>query len=210
MKVDIITLLPLDLVQIFIGYTSLTRFNRLLKTNSLREFFDRWDRSVQSYIFLVRLFRLFVYLIIVIHLYSCAYYKLSLWETDIKYVQNDWVYKYYHSHKQRYVFTFLFGLKTASTIGNNPQPYTREEYLFTGIAYVVALFLFALIVSQIRSIIGSLSTKQNAYLIVVDSTNKYLKNLDLPDHLLDKVSLWFDFYSKEQDAGNKNRNVHFP
>ena len=55
--------------------------------------------------------------------------------------------------------------------------------------------------SQIRNIIGSLSTKQDAYLIVVDSTNKYLSNLNLPEYLLKKVSLWFEFYSKEQDAG---------
>lgn len=102
----------------------------------------------------------------------------------------------------RYVFSFLFGLKTASTIGNNPQPYTKEEYLFTAIAYVVALFLFALIVGQIRNIIGSLSTKQDAYLIIVDTTNRYLKNLNLPDYLLGKVKLWFEFYSKEQNAGN--------
>lgn len=97
----------------------------------------------------------------------------------------------------------MFGLKTASTIGNNPQPYTKEEYLFTAIAYVVALFLFALIVGQIRNIIGSLSTKQNVYLIVVDTTNRYLKNLDLPKSILDKTSLWFEFYSKEQNAGKQ-------
>lgn len=99
------------------------------------------------------------------------------------------------------MFAYLFGLKTASTIGNNPQPYTREEYLFTAISSVVALFLFALIVGQIRNIIGSLSTKQDAFLIVVDTTTKYFKLLGLPQHLLNKVSFWFEFYSKEQNAG---------
>ena len=66
---------------------------------------------------------------------------------------------------------------------------------------MVALFLFALIVGQIRNIISSLSTKQDAYLIVVDTTNKYLKNLNLPRSLSNKVSLWFDYYSKEQNIG---------
>lgn len=100
------------------------------------------------------------------------------------------------------MFAYLFGLKTASTIGNNPQPYTREEYLFTAISSVVALFLFALIVGQIRNIIGSLSTKQDAFLIVVDTTTKYFKSLDLPKNVIDKIGLWFEFYSKEQNASN--------
>ena len=102
----------------------------------------------------------------------------------------------------RYIYAFLFGLKTASTIGNNPVPVTKYELLFTAIAYLLALFLFALIVGQIRNIIGSLSTKQDAFLIVLDTTVKYLKMLNLPDHLMHKVSVWFEYFSKEQEASN--------
>ena len=67
------------------------------------------------------------------------------------------------------------------------------------IAYIVALFLFALIVGQMRNIIGSLSTKQDAFLIVLDSTTKYCKSLNLPDKIIRKVVLWFDYYAKQQD-----------
>ena len=95
------SVLPFDLIQLFIGTYSLTRLNRLLKINILMEFFDRWDRSVQSYVFLVRLFRLFVYLQIVIHLYSCVYYKLSLWETEVNMVSNTWVYSVHYTHIQQ-------------------------------------------------------------------------------------------------------------
>jgi hypothetical protein len=100
----------------------------------------------------------------------------------------------------RYVFSFLFGLKTASTIGNTPQPRTREEYLFTALAYVVSLFLFASIVGQIRNIIGSLSTKQDEFLIVVDTTKKYFINFNVPALLSKKINLWFDYYIKEENA----------
>ena len=101
-KLDIGSVLPFDLIQLLIGTHSFTRLNRLLKLHSLMEFFDRWDRSVQSYTFLVRLFRLFVYLQIVIHIYACVYYKLSLWETETNLVSNTWVYSVHYSHIQRY------------------------------------------------------------------------------------------------------------
>jgi cyclic nucleotide gated channel beta 1 len=89
-------------------------------------------------------------------------------------------------------------LRTASTIGNYVQPITKYEYLFTAVAYVVALFLFALIVGQIRNIIASLSTKQDNFLIVLDTTMKYIKRLGISDELKAKTVLWFDYYSTEQ------------
>jgi hypothetical protein len=72
------------------------------------------------------------------------------------------------------------------------------------VSSVVALFLFALIVGQIRNIIGSLSTKQDAYLIIVDITVRFVKRLNLPKNILNKVTLWFEFYSKEQNASKYN------
>ncbi len=70
--------------------------------------------------------------------------------------------------------------------------------MFTAVAYVVALFLFALIVGQIRNIIASLSTKQDNFLIVLDTTMKYIKRLGISDELKAKTVLWFDYYSTEQ------------
>jgi hypothetical protein len=49
----------------------------------------------------------------------------------------------------------LFALKVASTIGNNAPPVTKEEYLFTAIAYIISIFIFALIVGQVLIILFS-------------------------------------------------------
>ena len=39
-----------------------------------------------------RLIRLFTYLQIIIHIYACAYYKISVWETNHLHIHNEWVY----------------------------------------------------------------------------------------------------------------------
>ncbi len=102
---DILAIFPMELLQLIpiIGAHSFLRLNRMLKFNILMEFFDRWDMSVQTYTFLVRLIRLLIYLQIVVHIYACVYYKISTWETDEMEIVNEWVYSISHSHKQKYL-----------------------------------------------------------------------------------------------------------
>jgi hypothetical protein len=88
----VLAVLPFDLIQLAVGLFALTRINRWLKIHILWEFFDRWDRFVETFVFVVRLIRLFTYLLIVIHLYACAYYTMSSWESETLNVDNDWVY----------------------------------------------------------------------------------------------------------------------
>ena len=101
-KIDMVSLIPFDLVQLFIGINSLTRLNRFIKLHTLWEFFDRWDRSIRNYVFLVRLFKLLTYFLIIIHFYACAYYTLSDWEIHVRNIQNNWVYVYNHTNIQKY------------------------------------------------------------------------------------------------------------
>jgi hypothetical protein len=205
-SIDILSVMPYDVLfrfylsgELFIGIYSLIRVNRLLKIHSLWEFFDRWDRHLTKYAFVVRLIRLLVYLQIVIHFYACGYYKLSKWESQTKKIRNDWIYDEDKGDINRYIHSFLFGLKLASTIGNNPDPETKEELLFTAILSLVALFILSVIVGQIRNIIGSLSIKQDAFLIILDATIKYTRNLNLPIEISNQVKQWFEYYSKQQN-----------
>ena len=58
---DILTILPTDLIQLLVGISPLCRLNRVFKLRSLLEYFDRWDRAVQSFIFIVRLVNCSIY-----------------------------------------------------------------------------------------------------------------------------------------------------
>ncbi|CAF0899419.1 unnamed protein product [Adineta ricciae] len=200
---DCLSLIPLDLFYFLFGFQAIFRLPRLLKLQSLTDFFRNCDRWVQSFfasVRLVRILALLLYVILSVHVYACIYFLFSNYERRHG-VNNGWVYKIENQPRMSaYSYSFYYCFKIASTIGNIPSPETGLEYVFVIIGYLFALFIFALLIGQIRDVFQSMNQRRSEYQNKVEQVMQYLKKFELPKTVQDRVRNWFQYNWEDRNT----------
>ncbi|XP_014249792.1 cyclic nucleotide-gated cation channel beta-1 [Cimex lectularius] len=196
---DIMSLVPLDLLYFYYGpiYPWL-RIPRLLKIHTFWEFFNHFDKVSPSP-YIVRTARTLTYMIYLVHLNACAYYAVSVNEGI---ASNHWVF---NGVGNAYIRCFYFAVKTATSIGKNPRPENEAEYLFMTASWLMGVFVFAILIGQIRDIIATATRSQTEYRKLMDETLHHLRKLNLPPRLLERVKTWFSYTWQQQHTLDESR-----
>lgn len=141
-KLDACSILPTDLLylSVGIGYTPFLRFNRLLRLPRLFEFFERTETRT-GYPNAFRIWKLVLYILVIIHWNACGYYSFS---KALGLGSDSWVYPNasdpeFGSLARSYIYCLYWSTLTLTTIGETPPPVRDEEYLFLIFDFLVSV-----------------------------------------------------------------------
>ncbi|KAM6980612.1 cyclic nucleotide-gated channel beta-3 [Aplochiton taeniatus] len=190
-KMDLISMLPMEIFYFKTGVNSLLRFPRLLKYMAFFEFNDRLE-AVMSKAYIYRVIRTTAYLLYSLHINACLFY----WGSDYQGLgSSKWVY---NGKGNSYIRCYYFAVKTLITIGGLPDPTTVFEICFQLFNYFVGVFAFSIMIGQMRDVVGAATAGDNYYRSCMDSTTKYMTSYNIPQEVQNRVKTWYDYTWKIQ------------
>uniref|UniRef100_A0A8C2SBL8 Cyclic nucleotide-binding domain-containing protein n=1 Tax=Capra hircus TaxID=9925 RepID=A0A8C2SBL8_CAPHI len=183
-QMDMLCLLPLDLLYLKFGVNPLLRLPRCLKYMAFFEFNNRLE-SILSKAYVYRVIRTTAYLLYSLHLNSCLYYWASAYEGL---GSTHWVYD---GVGNSYIRCYYWAVKTLITIGGLPDPRTLFEIIFQGLNYFTGVFAFSVMIGQMRDVVGAATAGQTYYRSCMDSTVKYMNFYKIPRSVQNRT--WYEY-----------------
>ncbi|XP_037823475.1 uncharacterized protein LOC119611809 isoform X3 [Lucilia sericata] len=232
---DIIALVPFDLLQLKMGSQPLLRFTRFFKVyRSVRFYYIVESRTVWPNLW--RVVNLIHILLILAHWFGCFYYLLS----EAEGFQGDWVYPYrpgdYATLTRKYLGSLYWSTLTLTTIGDLPTPETNAEinfsvdgprsiprrgiksrllqfgsnygYIFTIVSYLIGVFIFATIVGQVGNVITNRNANRLEFERLLDGAKTYMRHHKVPGGMKRRVLRWYDYsWSRGRIQGGGDINT---
>ncbi|XP_048079707.1 cyclic nucleotide-gated cation channel beta-1 [Ursus arctos] len=190
-KMDMLCLLPLDLLYLKFGVSPLLRLPRCLKYMAFFEFNSRLE-SILSKAYVYRVVRTTAYLLYSLHVNSCLYYWASAYQGI---GSTHWVYD---GVGNSYIRCYYWAVKTLITIGGLPDPRTLFEIVFQGLNYFTGVFAFSVMIGQMRDVVGAATAGQTYYRSCMDSTVKYMNFYKIPRSVQNRVKTWYEYTWQSQ------------
>ncbi|XP_011378272.1 cyclic nucleotide-gated cation channel beta-1, partial [Pteropus vampyrus] len=185
-KMDMLCLLPLDILYLKFGVNPLLRLPRCLKYMAFFEFNNRLE-SILSKAYVYRVIRTTAYLLYSLHLNSCLYYWASAYQGI---GSTHWVYD---GVGNSYIRCYYWAVKTLITIGGLPDPKTLFEIVFQLLNYFTGVFAFSVMIGQMRDVVGAATAGQTYYRSCMDSTVKYMNFYKIPRSVQNRVKTWYEY-----------------
>ncbi|KAL7675536.1 hypothetical protein ACOME3_001805 [Neoechinorhynchus agilis] len=203
-KLDVLSLVPSDVLYFWIDHYSLLRTNRLLKFRALLLLFEQWDTISQKLAIVIRLSRTLTLMLMLNHIYACVFYRISIRYEDRLVVFSKWKNLSAIYQGTTYGYCFFYCFKVVTCIGDNPEPTRLSEYIFLTVGYVSAMFIFAVMMGQVRDVFQALSSLETKYRFVVDRCLSCATNLDLNIGARKRIREWFDYNWEQRRTLDEN------
>ncbi|KAM9643117.1 cyclic nucleotide-gated channel beta-3 [Morphnus guianensis] len=185
-RLDVVSVLPFDILYFFFGFNPAFRANRMLKHNTFFEFNDRLE-AILDKAYIYRVIRTTGYLLFILHINACLYY----WASDYEGLGSTrWVYD---GKGNMYLRCYYWAVRTLITIGGLPEPQTLFEIVFQLLNFFLGVFVFSSLIGQMRDVIGAATAGQNYYRSCMDNTVSYMNTYSIPRVVQNRVRTWYEY-----------------
>ncbi|XP_036035977.1 cyclic nucleotide-gated cation channel beta-3 [Onychomys torridus] len=202
-QMDVISLLPFEVLYIFFGFNPIFRTNRILKYTSFSEFNNRLE-SLMNKAYIYRVIRTIAYLLFLLHINACVYY----WASDYEGIgTTKWVY---NGEGNKYLRCYYWAVRTLITIGGLPEPQTSFEIVFQLLNFFSGVFVFSSLIGQMRDVIGAATANKNNFHICMDHIIAYMNKYSIPQSVQYRVRTWLEYTWNSQrilDESNLLENL---
>ncbi|KAM6101014.1 cyclic nucleotide-gated channel beta-3 [Theristicus caerulescens] len=190
-RLDVISVLPFEVLYFFFGFNPAFRANRMLKHNTFFEFNDRLE-AILDKAYIYRVIRTTGYLLFILHINACLYY----WASDYEGLGSTrWVYD---GKGNMYLRCYYWAVRTLITIGGLPEPQTLFEIVFQLLNFFLGVFVFSSLIGQMRDVIGAATAGQNYYRSCMDNTVSYMNTYSIPKMVQNRVRTWYEYTWQSQ------------
>ncbi|XP_074549705.1 cyclic nucleotide-gated channel beta-3-like [Halichoeres trimaculatus] len=183
---DVVSLLPFDLLYLQFGFKSIFRANRLLKGDAFFEFSDRLE-SLMAKAYIWRVIRTIGYLLFMLHINACLYYVASDYQGIGK---TKWVYSGLGS---AYLSCFFYAEKSLLMIAELPVPDSMFGLIFQMTNYLFGAFFMSIILGQMRDVIGAATAGQTYFRSSMDNTVSYMVKNRIPSLVQNRIRTWYTY-----------------
>ncbi|KAL6098044.1 cngb3 [Pungitius sinensis] len=185
-KIDIISILPFDLLCLHFEFSAIYRVNRFIRIESFFDFSDRLE-SIMAKAYIWRVIRTTGYLLFALHLNSCAYYVASMYQ-GIK--STTWVY---NGEGTAYLRCYYYAVRSLINIGGLPEPITTFEISFQMANFFIGVFVFSSLIGQMRDVIGAATAGKTYFRASMDGCVDYMNTYSIPKVVQNRIRTWYNY-----------------
>ncbi|XP_058481776.1 cyclic nucleotide-gated cation channel beta-3-like [Solea solea] len=185
-KIDLISIIPFDLLCLYFQFSAFYRLNRFIRMDSFFEFSDRLE-SIMAKAYIWRVARTTGYLLFALHLNACVFFIASVHQGL---ATTTWVY---NGKGSAYLRCYYFAVRSLINIGGLPEPVTTFEIMFQMTNFFVGVFVFSSLIGQMRDVIGAATAGKTYFRASMDGCVVYMNRYTIPKLCQNRVRTWYNY-----------------
>ena len=175
----------------------LVRSVKLMRILRMSRIWTRLLHRVKLNPSIVRLFKLFGFLLIEWHWIGCMYWGIATSEGFDEFEDpNSWTPSYEtlsYGFGSQYIRAYFWAVMVTTGVGKDIVPETDVQYLFTTCAIIVGVLMYAVIVGSVGTALQSIDTPDSQRRRRIDTIREYLRQRDVSEELTEKILNYYDY-----------------